>query len=80
MDSPCRVSVIDGEVEITTTGDETAAGGSGLMVEFAPGAPRPLGHVAVIDQRAVRGDHCAQRPPVVTDLPRRVATFARPFL
>ncbi len=31
------VSVIDGEVEITTTGGETVAGGSGLMVEFAPG-------------------------------------------
>jgi quercetin dioxygenase-like cupin family protein len=31
------VSVIDGEVEITTAGGETAAGGSGLMVEFAPG-------------------------------------------
>ena len=31
------VTVIDGEVEITTTGGETAAGGSGLMVEFAPG-------------------------------------------
>jgi quercetin dioxygenase-like cupin family protein len=31
------VSVIDGEVEITTTGGEKAAGGSGLMVEFAPG-------------------------------------------
>jgi redox-sensitive bicupin YhaK (pirin superfamily) len=31
------VSVIDGEVEITTAGGETVAGGSGLMVEFAPG-------------------------------------------
>jgi len=31
------VSVIDGDVEITTTGGETVAGGSGLMVEFAPG-------------------------------------------
>jgi quercetin dioxygenase-like cupin family protein len=31
------VSVIDGEVEITTSDGETVAGGSGLMVEFAPG-------------------------------------------
>lgn len=31
------VTVIDGEVEITTTGGATVAGGSGLMVEFAPG-------------------------------------------
>ena len=31
------VSVIVGEVEITTTGGETVAGGTGLMVEFAPG-------------------------------------------
>jgi redox-sensitive bicupin YhaK (pirin superfamily) len=30
------VSVIDGEVEITTSTGETVAGGSGLMVEFAP--------------------------------------------
>jgi quercetin dioxygenase-like cupin family protein len=30
------VIVIDGEVEITTTGGERAAGGPGLMVEFAP--------------------------------------------
>ena len=31
------VSVIDGEVEITTTAGETVSGGSGLVVEFAPG-------------------------------------------
>ena len=31
------VSVIDGEVEITTSDGETVAGGTGLMVEFAPG-------------------------------------------
>ena len=31
------VSVIDGEVEITTSAGETVAGASGLMVEFAPG-------------------------------------------
>ena len=31
------VTVIDGEVEITTTAGQTVAGGSGLMVEFAPG-------------------------------------------
>jgi quercetin dioxygenase-like cupin family protein len=31
------VSVIDGEVEITTTDGERVAGGSGLVVEFAPG-------------------------------------------
>ena len=31
------VSVIDGEVEITTTAGENVAGGTGLMVEFAPG-------------------------------------------
>ena len=31
------VSVIDGEVEITTAAGERVAGGSGLMVEFAPG-------------------------------------------
>ena len=31
------VSVIDGEVEITTTAGESVTGGSGLMVEFAPG-------------------------------------------
>jgi quercetin dioxygenase-like cupin family protein len=31
------ISVIDGEVEITTAAGETVAGGSGLMVEFAPG-------------------------------------------
>jgi quercetin dioxygenase-like cupin family protein len=31
------VTVIDGEVEITTAGGERVAGGSGLMVEFAPG-------------------------------------------
>ena len=31
------ISVIDGEVEITTTGGETVAGGSGLVAEFAPG-------------------------------------------
>jgi quercetin dioxygenase-like cupin family protein len=31
------VTVIDGEVEITTGGGERVAGGSGLMVEFAPG-------------------------------------------
>ena len=30
------VSVIDGEVEITSAGGESVAGGSGLMVEFAP--------------------------------------------
>ena len=31
------VTVIDGEVEITTSAGQTVAGGSGLMVEFAPG-------------------------------------------
>ena len=31
------VTVIDGEVEITTACGERVAGGSGLMVEFAPG-------------------------------------------
>ena len=31
------VTVIDGEVEITTTGGEKVVGGCGLMVEFAPG-------------------------------------------
>lgn len=31
------VLVIDGEVEITTTGGETLSGGSGLLVEFSPG-------------------------------------------
>ena len=31
------VTVIDGEVEISTTAGQTVAGGSGLMVEFAPG-------------------------------------------
>jgi quercetin dioxygenase-like cupin family protein len=31
------ISVIDGEVEITTTAGENVAGGTGLMVEFAPG-------------------------------------------
>jgi quercetin dioxygenase-like cupin family protein len=31
------VTVIDGEVEITTACGEGVAGGSGLMVEFAPG-------------------------------------------
>jgi redox-sensitive bicupin YhaK (pirin superfamily) len=30
------VTVIDGEVEITTPGGESIVGGSGLMVEFAP--------------------------------------------
>jgi quercetin dioxygenase-like cupin family protein len=31
------VTVIAGEVEITAAGGDRAAGGSGLMVEFAPG-------------------------------------------
>ncbi len=31
------VTIIDGEVEITTTGGEKVVGGCGLMVEFAPG-------------------------------------------
>ena len=31
------VTVIDGEVEITTARGQRVAGGSGLMVEFAPG-------------------------------------------
>jgi quercetin dioxygenase-like cupin family protein len=31
------VTVIDGEVEITTTAGGRASGGPGLMVEFAPG-------------------------------------------
>lgn len=31
------VTVIDGEVEITTPGGEKVVGGPGLMVEFAPG-------------------------------------------
>jgi len=31
------ITVIDGEVEITTTGGESVAGGSGLMIEFTPG-------------------------------------------
>lgn len=31
------VTVIGGEVEITTRDGETVAGGTGLMVEFAPG-------------------------------------------
>jgi quercetin dioxygenase-like cupin family protein len=31
------VTVIDGQVEITTTAGESVAGGSGLMIEFAPG-------------------------------------------
>ncbi len=31
------ISVIDGDVEITTTAGENVAGGTGLMVEFAPG-------------------------------------------
>jgi redox-sensitive bicupin YhaK (pirin superfamily) len=31
------VTVIDGEVEITSASGETAGGGCGLMVEFAPG-------------------------------------------
>jgi quercetin dioxygenase-like cupin family protein len=30
------VTVVDGEVEITTTGGERISGGSGLLVEFAP--------------------------------------------
>ncbi len=30
------VTVLDGEVEITTTTGETVSGGSGLLVEFAP--------------------------------------------
>lgn len=36
------VTVIDGEVEITTTAGQTVAGGSGLMVEFAPGERHAL--------------------------------------
>lgn len=32
-----RVTVIEGEVEITTTGGESVTGGSGLLVEFEPG-------------------------------------------
>jgi quercetin dioxygenase-like cupin family protein len=31
------VTVLDGEVEITTAGGESASGGAGLVVEFAPG-------------------------------------------
>jgi len=31
------VTVIDGEVEVTTAGGERVSGGSGLMLEFAPG-------------------------------------------
>ena len=31
------VTVIDGQVEISTTTGESVAGGTGLMVEFAPG-------------------------------------------
>src|SRR5436305_10425757 len=31
------VTVIDGEVEITTASGERVAGGTGLMVEFGPG-------------------------------------------
>ena len=30
------VTVLDGEVEITTTTGETISGGSGLLIEFAP--------------------------------------------
>ena len=43
------VTVIDGEVEITTAGGESVAGGSGLMVEFAPGERH-----AVLAQRTAR--------------------------
>jgi quercetin dioxygenase-like cupin family protein len=35
------VTVIGGEVEITTSDGQRAAGGSGLMVEFAPGGATP---------------------------------------
>jgi quercetin dioxygenase-like cupin family protein len=31
------VTVIDGEVQITTTEGESVTGGTGLMIEFAPG-------------------------------------------
>jgi quercetin dioxygenase-like cupin family protein len=31
------VTVIDGEVEVTTAGGERVSGGGGLMLEFAPG-------------------------------------------
>lgn len=34
------VIVVDGEVEITADGEERAAGGRGLMVEFSPSSER----------------------------------------
>ncbi len=43
------VTVIDGEVEITTARGDSVAGGSGLMVEFAPGERH-----AVLAQRSAR--------------------------
>jgi quercetin dioxygenase-like cupin family protein len=43
------VTVIDGEVEITTARGESVTGGSGLMVEFAPGERH-----AVLAQRTAR--------------------------
>ena len=43
------VTVIDGEVEITTARGDRVAGGSGLMVEFVPGERH-----AVLAQRTAR--------------------------
>ena len=43
------VTVIDGEVEITTALGQNVVGGSGLMVEFAPGERH-----AVLAQRTAR--------------------------
>lgn len=43
------VAVIDGEAEITTARGESVAGGSGLMVEFAPGERH-----AVVAKRTAR--------------------------
>lgn len=52
------VSVIDGEVGITTTGEGTMAGRSGLMLEFAPG-----------ERHAVRALTPARLPPLSTPWP-----------
>ena len=43
------LTVIDGQVEITTARGQSVAGGSGLMVEFAPGERH-----AVLAQRTAR--------------------------
>ncbi len=57
------VTVIDGEVEITTPGGEKVAGGPGLMVEFAPGERHAVfaRSTATLEDKAGATDRAAER-------------------